>query len=425
MQNSQYPFMPVVKARSVIWPGSQKTMGELLDNGCLTIKDLQKGTANEKDNVRIASEVLLADQSQKIRDYINKGGIPRTLDEAYEVRWPFDKRTGMPNATLREVLRCRKVCSRDLGYAINKSNAPDQLYYACVIILKSLVDKEEKKYADGPGPLCVTADYSSYMTQEGEKYLQKRGLILGASLASCFFVALGYVIWFANHYTISGFIYELINMNWLSWVILIILALIILFSINKIIDLTLFKKIDDIDAAIDANRKGKIGEDRVVDALRELLDGSCHIFRNLHIDKEKKWDVDIALVSPWGVYALEVKNLTGEYEIADTIVTKKFGKKIVKLKDRDNPVIEARRHAACLKSFLDADFSRNNDKAFVEPIVIWANPDIKAWDSKAAIKCWRIERLSEELDSIRTKQKLSPQGQKDIIEKLLKCYEGK
>lgn len=107
MQNSQYPFMPVVKARSVIWPGSQKTMGELLDNGCLTIKDLQKGTAK---------------RSQKIRDYINKGGIPRTLDETYEVRWPFDKRTGMP--------------------------APDQLYYACVIILKSLVDKEEKKYAD-------------------------------------------------------------------------------------------------------------------------------------------------------------------------------------------------------------------------------------------------------------------------------------
>ncbi|OWV03301.1 nuclease-related domain-containing protein [Fibrobacter sp. UWH3] len=424
MQNSQYPFMPVVKARSVIWPGSQKTMGELLDNGCLTIKDLQKGIASEKDNVRIASEVLLADQSQKIRDYINKGGIPRTLDEAYEVRWPFDKRTGMPNATLREVLRCRKVCSRDLGYAINKSNAPDQLYYACVIILKSLVDKEEKKYADGRGPLCVTADYSSYMTREGEKYLQKRGLILGASLACCFFLVLGYIIWFANHYTISGFIYELINMNWLSWVILIILALIILFSINKIIDLTLFKKIDDIDAAIDANRKGKIGEDRVVEALRELLDGSCHIFRNLHIDKDKKWDVDIALVSPWGVYALEVKNLTGEYEIADTIVTKKFGKKIVKLKDRDNPVIEARRHAACLKSFLDADFSRNNDKAFVEPIVIWANPDIKAWDSKSAIKCWRIERLSEELDSIRTKQKLSPQGQKDIIKRLLKCYKN-
>lgn len=424
MTSSQFPFTSVSKARSVIWPGSQKTMGELLDNGSLTLNMLKKGENSEKEDVRAACNVLYASQSQKIRDYIEKGGIPRTLDEALEVKWPYSIRTGMRNATLREVVQCHRIRKRDLGYAISKSTSPNQLYTACVIILNNYVDVEKKKVAEGKGPLLVTAGNSSYMTQEGEKYLQKRGLILGASLASCFFMILGYIIWFFNHYTLSGFAHNLLDLNWLSWVVLLGLTALIIFACNKIFDLTLFRKVDEIDATIDSNRKGKIGEDRVVEALREQLDGSCHIFRNLHIDKEKKWDVDIALVSPWGVYAIEVKNWNGEYEVCNTEVTKKIGKKKMKLKDRENPIIEARRHAACLKTFLDADFSRNNDFAYVEPIVVWANPDIKAWDSKSAIKIWRIERLGDELDSIRTKKKLSAQGQKDITERLLKCYEG-
>ena len=45
--------------------------------------------------------------------------------------------------------------------------------------------------------------------------------------------------------------------------------------------------------------------------------------------------------------------------------------------DDSNPIKQARRNAAALKEFLDPDFNRNKEHAFVEPIVVWANPEIK------------------------------------------------
>ncbi|WP_308603057.1 hypothetical protein [uncultured Fibrobacter sp.] len=84
-----------------------------------------------------------------------------------------------------------------------------------------------------------------------------------------------------------------------------------------------------------------------------------------------------------------------------------------------------------LKGFLDPEFNRNKDNAFVEPILVWANPEIKVYrqrrnDSQELrseeIKNWRVEDLSFELDSIRCKKLLSEKAQREIIKKLEKCY---
>ena len=99
--------------------------------------------------------------------------------------------------------------------------------------------------------------------------------------------------------------------------------------------------------------------------------------------------------------------------------------------DDSNPIKQARRNAAALKEFLDPDFNRNREHAFVEPIVVWANPEIKVYRKKPAdsqdphsqeTKCWRIEDLSFELDSIRCKKHLSEKAQREIIKKLESCY---
>lgn len=102
-----------------------------------------------------------------------------------------------------------------------------------------------------------------------------------------------------------------------------------------------------------------------------------------------------------------------------------------KVADDSNPIKQARRNAAALKEFLDPDFNRNKEHAFVEPIVVWANPEIKVYRKKPAepqdphsqeTKCWRIEDLSFELDSIRCKKHLSEKAQREIIKKLESCY---
>lgn len=102
-----------------------------------------------------------------------------------------------------------------------------------------------------------------------------------------------------------------------------------------------------------------------------------------------------------------------------------------KVADDSNPIKQARRNAAALKEFLDSDFNRNKEHAFVEPIVVWADPEIKVYRKKPAdsqdphsqeTKCWRIEDLSFELDSIRCKKHLSEKAQREIIKKLESCY---
>jgi len=68
--------------------------------------------------------------------------------------------------------------------------------------------------------------------------------------------------------------------------------------------------------------------------------------------------------------------------------------------DDSNPIKQARRNAAALKEFLDPDFNRNKEHAFVEPIVVWANPEIKVY----------------------RKKHLSEKAQREIIKKLESCY---
>ena len=53
------PFLTIPRARSMIWPSSQQTMGELLDQDKL---------------------------SCKIREYIDGGNLPRNIDEAVAYR---------------------------------------------------------------------------------------------------------------------------------------------------------------------------------------------------------------------------------------------------------------------------------------------------------------------------------------------------
>lgn len=53
------PFLTIPRARNMIWPGSQQTMGELLDQDKL---------------------------SCKIREYIDSGNLPRNVNEAVAVK---------------------------------------------------------------------------------------------------------------------------------------------------------------------------------------------------------------------------------------------------------------------------------------------------------------------------------------------------
>lgn len=418
------PFLTISRARSMIWPGTQQTMGELLDLGKLTCKMLRQASAkSENELVRKAAEVLLIDRERRIREYIDSGNLPRNIDEAVAVK--IADNGGW--ATIRELWYRHNGCMNwNRLHSLMGENRSAQIRAACVILLGYHYQIERQKILDGKGPLLVTSSKSSYLLEKTERYLVREGLVIGAVLGLC----TAYLLWYAYKFF---FVYDyssLAGLNWLSWVIICIGAVFMLVAGYFVVIRPLDKLVNFLDSKIASFKKGFEGEDNVVDALRESLDGSCHLFRNLHFNGRKE-DIDIVLVSPWGVFAIEVKNRFGSFEYSGSDFYEKRKNGFEKVDDDSNPIKQARRNAVALKEFLDSDFNRNKEHAFVEPIIIWANSEIKVYHKKNTssqdshsneTKCWRIEDISFELDSIRCKNHLSEKAQLEIIEKLKKCY---
>lgn len=418
------PFLTIPRARNVIWPGSQQTMGELLDQNKLTCKLLRQAADNaENEQVRAAAEVLLADRERQIREYIDAGNIPRNIDEAAAVK--IDDNGS--KATIRELwYKHNGRMDWERLHSLMGETIDAQIRAACVILLGYHYQVERQKILDGKGSLLVTSPKSSYLLDKTESYLVREGLVIGTVLGLC----IAYLLWYAYK---AFFVYDyssLADLNWLAWVIVGVGALLIFIVGYFVVIKPLEKLVSYIDSKITSFKKGFEGEDRVVEALRESLDGSCHIFRNLHFNGRKE-DVDIVLVSPWGVFAIEVKNYSGHFEYSGSDFFEKRKSGLEKVDDKSNPIKQAKRNAAAVKEFLDPEFNRNKDYPFVEAIIVWANPEIivrrqRRVDSQdlgnKEIKNWRIENLSFELDSIRCKKSLSEKAQREIIEKLEKCY---
>ena len=419
-----YPFLTISRARSVIWPGSQQTMGELLDQDKLTSKMLRQiADCAENELTCAAAEVLLADRENKIREYIDNGNIPRNIDEAAAVKIENNGN----RETIKSLWYKHNGCMNwERLHTLMGETRSAQVRSACVILLGYHYQVERQKILDGKGPLVVTSSKNSYLLNKTEGYLVKEGAVVGFVLGLC----MAYLLWYAYKVVFVYDFTSLKDFNWLAWVIIAVITVISLVIGFFLIIKPLEKIVDSLESKVSSFKKGFEGEDYVVNALRESLDGSCHIFRNLHFNGRKE-DIDVALVSPWGVFAIEVKNRCGTFEYSGSDFYEKRKTGYEKVDDDSNPIKQAKRNASALKEFLDPEFNRNKERAFVEPIIVWANPEIKVYHKKTIdsqdshsqeIKCWRIEDLSFELDSIRCKKSLSEKAQREIIKKLEGCY---
>jgi hypothetical protein len=419
-----YPFLTISRARSIIWPGSQQTMGELLDQDKLTSKMLRQiADCAENELARAAAEVLLADRENKIREYIDNGNIPRNIDEAAAVKIENNGN----RETIKSLWYKHNGCMNwERLHTLMGETRSAQVRSACVILLGYHYQVECQKILDGKGPLVVTSSKNSYLLNKTEGYLVKEGAVVGFVLGLC----MAYLLWYAYKVVFVYDFTSLKDFNWLAWVIIAAITVISLVIGFFIIIKPLEKIVDSLESKVSSFKKGFEGEDHVVNALRESLDGSCHIFRNLHFNGRKE-DIDVALVSPWGVFAIEVKNRCGTFEYSGSDFYEKRKTGYEKVDDDSNPIKQAKRNASALKEFLDPEFNRNKERAFVEPVIVWANPEIKVYHKKTIdsqdshsqeIKCWRIEDLSFELDSIRCKKSLSEKAQREIIKKLEGCY---
>ena len=406
--------MTVKKARSVYWLRNYyRPLGELLDEGYLNESRLVWAAENAYDpQLKEAAGVLL----RHLRRRKKEAPIPRhdedrkpiieaniTVDEARATLWPFNSHKNQPMGELSDT---RKLSLKDLGYAVE--NAWDQrVRQAAIVLLTQRLQQAVEEPEPPAGPLNVVSAGRSFSEERALAWKFFQGMGVGVVLA----IGLGIL-----GLSIREMFRQPLLLSKLSQapvliiitVVLLILAWLVGRGIGRLLDLFM----DKTEEQIENSYRGQQGEDQVVEAMRQNLDGEWTLFRNLTLPGHNEADIDAVLVGPSGVWALEIKNYTGEYRNRGETWEYKAGKRWKLLKK--SPSSQAARNAVRLHDFLRADGIRQ----WVDKAVIWANPENPPEVKDQAVAVWTFDRLSDELGNLQQQRKLDEEQKSQIVEKL-------
>jgi hypothetical protein len=419
--------MNIEEARKVLWlKSNHRPLGELLDEGYLT-KDrlewaakwaynssLQKAAQVILDALNRDSTIAQSEESKKamaalVRDTGVKVGI--SLVKAHSTAWPFTPYKGQPMGKLVE---SKLLTLKDLAYAIE--NAWDaKVRQAATAFSLIKLDQIVKEPVPSAGFVHVVSGGRSYAERRESLLTLLEGMVLGWS--SVIFIAL---VW----WLFSGALEPKPNAAPINDVlaspaqiigVFVVLAIVVFggWAIASIPD-QITKR---LEKQIEEHRRGQEGEDSVAQLMAQALDGNWHIFRNISLPGRNKGDLDLVLVGPPGVWALEVKNLRGEYHNIGETWEWKNGKNWKAA--RGNPSRQANNSAYRLKNFLKAD----NVNVFVNTVVVWANPESPLLVENPSVAVWRYDRLPDELGNIWQGERLSETERNKIVEKLIKLCE--
>jgi hypothetical protein len=331
-----------------------------------------------------------------------------TIEQARATLWPLRPYEGQPMGPLVET---RQITLKDLGYAIE--NAWDERVRKAAIALMLVRLKQVVQEPALPaGFLHVVSGGRSYSERRQFLLTLIEGLIFGAALASGIF--LFFLSVQARQSTASP---TKTLSDWLASPVGILTLVIVLAFCAGILWLAKFifeRVINTIDTKIENYRKGQGGEDKVVEVIRQSLDGNWFLFRNIVVPGRNKSDLDGVLVGPSGLWVLEIKTFTGEYRNIGEHWEYRSGNRW-KLMPA-SPSRQAQDNAVRLANFLRADDIRQ----WVTPAVVWANRETPLTVENPSTAVWLLDRLPDELGNVWHDETITEVKRKQIVEKLTK-----
>jgi hypothetical protein len=274
-----------------------------------------------------------------------------TLAQARAVNWPFN---GI-NRPIGEILDDGTRTLKDMLWACDNARDTRVRDAARTILLTHLLDAAPEQ---SPKPLTIIM--GSRYSERQERIalvIAGAGVGVGLLLSTVMVVAGVLTTLLGSSLPITVTLYGLMGIAVLLWIIV-------------------ERRIRD---AI-AYKVGRWGEERVVEALRTSLDGRWTLIRNFTWPGRKGGDIDLVLVGPGGVWAFEIKAYAGRVRnIGDTWARQgKRGWRRLPI----NPGAQARRNAANLKAFLDA---QSVPVSWVQPVVIWAGGEAADPDDRSIL----------------------------------------
>ncbi len=419
--------MNLEEARKVLWLRNySKTMGELLNEGYLTIPRLEWAAQKAYDpRLKEAAKVILEavgstrsttqpNTKQKpleVPSQVASFPIGITMDKARTTPWPYPPYKGQ---TMGSLVESKQLSLKDLGYAIEHA-WEEKVKQSAIALSLARLNQVIKEPVPAAGNLHVDSG-SNYMGQQIYRLTFLQGIISGVILAISLTYSISLIIR-SNRQPSGKTLSELLSTP--NDVVLLLLGLAFIagciWLFFFIVDF--FNK--KLDKKINAYYLGQEGEERVVQLICQELDGLWHLFRNVTLPGREKNDLDIVLIGPPGVWILEVKNLSGEYR--NNGESWEYRHKSKWKPARISPSKQAFHNALRFANFLAAD----NLKVFVNPAVVWANQYSPLHVENPSIAVWHYERLSDELGNIWQREKLSKTEREKIVQKLSKLHEHK
>lgn len=415
------PKMTVEEARAVRWlRNNPRTLGELLDMGYLNRSRLEWAARKAYDpQLRAAAAVLLeALDSAPARPAATEApavnaGI--TLEQARATRWPFQPYRNQPMGALVDA---QQIGPQDLAYAIEHA-WDERVRRAAIALMAVSLNQVVQEPPPAAGPLRVISGGQSYAEWQQLRLRLLQGFIAGLVMGLMGAALLAIGIWLAvqgNRGTgspPSPSLPELLATP--GGVIALIIAVVILLALFVGVPLLFNLLLDWImrqfDKQVALYRRGQVGEERAVEALRRSLDGNWTLFRSIMLPGQRN-DIDLVLVGPPGVWALEVKNLAGRFRNVGERWEFQAGRRWKPL--RQNPSLQAQRNARQLANFLRAD----GLKQWVETAVVWANPESPLEVENPIVAVWPLDRLAEEVGNLWQGRTIAEPDRRRIIEKL-------
>jgi hypothetical protein len=270
----------VAEARAVIWPYRRmnRPMGELLDEGKITEKDLRYAAQQGHASLRLAARIMLKNLSAApvaAGEAVEAtAATEMTLAEAQAVPWPYHKNQ-LNHRPMGQLLVEGKITLKDLKYALDRATDDTVVEAAQVLLDQQTTEAAIKAEATGEldEEVVKVAELKPSIMPRGDGSL----VVLGSSN----YLAQGKLM--GRLKALAGLLFsdDLLN--------------------EGLRDYSAFKK-------------GERGEDEVVAELKRLLDKRWKLFRNVVVPGSDA-DIDAVLVGPQGVLAFEIKAYSGNFRV--------------------------------------------------------------------------------------------------------------
>lgn len=308
-----------------------------------------------------------------------------TMAQARATLWPFEG----SNRPIGELLDSRAKSLKDIAWAYTRTSSA-QVRAACKTIL--LAELLEQEPAQPARPLRVIGG-SRYTEEQERDAVRGIGSLSGALITLCIVslvvAAISIVVLLGGLFTKSFPPFAIVGLVALYGIIGIMLLLFIPLQ-RRTTRARLF-------------RVGRWGEERIVDQLRGLLDGRWTLLRNVVLPGRKGGDIDLVLVGPPGVWALEVKAYRGLVRNRGDRWERKTKRGWARL--GVHPGQQARASAGRLQALLK---HRGLTINWVQPAVIWASSAAPNAEQPGMLLAeapqtpvWQTDHLAASIDVVR------------------------